>query len=524
MNLKTLMGRVAPIAAAAMLLGAPAMAQSTLKLVPQADLKNIDPIWTTAAITRNHGYMIYDVLFAPDSKFNYKPQMVDTHSVSPDGMKYTFTLRKGMTWHDGTPVTAKDAVQSIKRWAVKSGDGKVMMAHVGSLEAKDDLTFEMTLAKKFGLVIQTLGNPVLPGFIMREADAKTSPDEQVKEPIGSGPFVFAKEEWVPGNKVVYKKNPRYAARSEPSDGYAGAKLAKVDRVEWLYIPDTAIATQALLKGEVDAYEIPPIDLLPMLKRDPNITVKVLDNTGTIGHLRFNHLHPPFNDPRVRKAALLAIDQKAFLAAMIGNPEYERECFAVFVCGSPYDTKVAAEPYMKPDYAKAKALLAEAGYKGEPIVLMDPTDQQIIHHIAIVGAEALKKAGFNVDLQAMDWSTLTTRRTNKAAPGTGSQGWHIFPTWWTGIPMSNPITNLPLAGDAGWFGWYTDAEVEKLRADFLAAPDQKAQMAVIEKLQTRYYDQVPFLNTGQFLKPVAWRNNLVGVPAATELVLWNIEKK
>ncbi|MSP50770.1 MAG: ABC transporter substrate-binding protein [Alphaproteobacteria bacterium] len=523
MKRRTLLGAVVPILAAG-LLALPALAQSTLRLVPQADLKNIDPIWTTAAITRNHGYMIYDVLFAPDSKFTYKPQMVETHTVAPDGMKYSFTLRKGMTWHDGTPVTAKDAVQSIKRWAVKSGDGKVMMAHVGSLEAKDDLTFEMTLSKKFGLVIETLGNPVLPCFIMREADAKISADEQVKEPVGSGPFVFAKDEWVPGNKVVYKKNPKYVARTEPSDGYSGAKVAKVDRVEWLYIPDTAIATQALLKGEVDAYEIPPIDLLQMLKKDPNITVKVLDNFGSIGHLRFNMLHPPFNDARIRRAALLAIDQKAFLGAMIGNPEYERECFAVFVCGSKYETQVASEPYRKADPAKAKQLLAEAGYKGEPIVLMDPTDQQIIHHIAIVAAESLKKAGFTVDLQAMDWSTLTTRRTRKDAAGTGSLGWHIFPTWWTGIPMASPISNLPLAGDAGWFGWYSDPEIEKLRADFLAAADQKAQMEVIEKLQARYYDQVPYLNTGQFLKPVAWRNNLVGVPNATELVLWNIEKK
>ena len=524
MQLRTLIGRSVPILAVAALLAMPALAQSTLKLVPQADLKNIDPIWTTAAITRNHGYMIYDVLFAPDSKFNYKPQMVEAYTVAPDGMKYSFTLRKGMTWHDGTPVTAKDAAQSIKRWAVKSGDGKVMMAHVASLEAKDDLTFEMVMSKRFGLVIETLGNPVLPCFIMRESDAKISADEQVKEPIGSGPFQFAKDEWVPGNKVVYKRNPKYVARTEPVDGYSGAKLAKVDRVEWLYIPDPAIATQALLKGEVDAYEIPPIDLLPMLKKDPNITVKVLDNFGSIGHLRFNMLHPPFNDARVRRAALLAIDQKAFLGAMIGNPDYEKECFAVFVCGSKYETQVGSDSYRKADPAKAKQLLAEAGYKGEPIVLMDPTDQQIIHNIAIVAAESLKKAGFNVDLQAMDWSTLTTRRTRKDAPGTGSLGWNIFPTWWTGIPMASPISNLPLAGDGGWFGWYNDPEVEKLRADFLAAADPKAQMGVIEKLQARYYDQVPYLNTGQFLKPAAWRNTLVGVPNATELVLWNIEKK
>jgi peptide/nickel transport system substrate-binding protein len=501
-----------------------AAAQSTLKLVPQADLRNIDPMWTTAAITRNHGYMIYDVLFSPDSKFEQKPQMVDTWSASADGLTYTFKLRPGMKFHDGSPVTAKDVTLSLKRWAVRSGDGKVMMARVASLEPKDDLSFEMKLKEKFGLVISVLGNPVLPAYIMRSSDAMVSPDEQVKEAIGSGPFVFVKDEWVPGNKVVYRKNAAYVARPEPSDGFSGAKAAKVDRAEWIYIPDTSTATQALIKGEVDAYEIPPIDLLPLLKRDRNITVKILDPLGTMGHLRFNHLHPPFNNPKVRQAAALAIDQKAFLAGMIGNPEYEKECFAVFMCGSLYETDVAAAPWMKKDTQKAKQLLAEAGYKGEPIVLMDPTDQQIIHNIAIVAAQSLKEAGFNVDLQSMDWSTLTTRRTNKQAPGAGSPGWHIFPTWWTGFPMANPITNIALAGDAGWFGWFSDAEVEKLRSDFIAAPNLAEQKKVIEALQRRYYEQFPYLNTGQFFKPVAWRNNLAGVPNATELVLWNIEKK
>jgi peptide/nickel transport system substrate-binding protein len=499
-------------------------AQTTLKLVPQADLKNTDPMWTTAAITRNHGYMIYDVLFSPNAKFEQKPQMVENWSVSPDGLTYTFKLRSGLKFHDGSPVTAKDATLSVKRWAVKSGDGKVLMRFVASLEPKDDSTFELVLKEKFGLVIDTLGNFLLPAFVMRASDAMVSADEQVKDAIGSGPFVFAKDEWVPGNKVVYKKNTAYGARPEPSDGFSGGKAAKVDRAEWIYIPDPAVATQALIKGEVDAYEIPPIDLLPMLKRDPNIVVKVLDNLGTIGVIRFNSLHPPFNNVKARQAAQLAIDQKAFLAAKIGNPDYERECFAVFICGSAYETTVAAEPWMKPNKERAKQLLAEAGYKGEPIVLLDPTDQQIIHNIAIVAAQSLKEAGFNVDLQSMDWSTLTSRRVLKDAPGPGSRGWHIFPTWSTGTLIGNPSANVVIAGDANWFGWYTDDVMEKLRNDFLFASDQAARMKVIEALQRRYYEQFPYLSTGQFLKPVAYRKNLVGVPDATELVLWNIEKK
>jgi peptide/nickel transport system substrate-binding protein len=503
---------------------AAAQQQTTLRLVPQADLRNIDPVWTTAAITRNHGYMVYDVLFSMDSTFTPKPQMVDSWTVSPDGMTYSFTLRSGMKWHDGTPVRGADAAQSIKRWAVKSGDGKVMMNRVASLEATGDLTFQLVLKEKFGLVLHILANPVLPAFIMRESDAKISADEQVKEAIGSGPFIFKKEEWVPGNKVVYVKNKDYVARSEPVNGFAGGKAPKVDRVEWIYIPDTNTATQALLAGEVDAYEIPPFDLLPLLKRDPNIVVAVLDNVGTMGHVRPNHLHPPFNNVKVRQAMGYTVDQKAYLAAMVGAREYEKECYAVFMCGSPLETSAGAAPFMKPDYEKSKQLLKEAGYNNEPIILLAPTDQQIIFNIAQVAAEQLRKGGFNIEMQSMDWSTLTSRRPNKSAPGPGSPGWHLFPTWWTGIPLSSPVSNLPLAGDANWFGWYNDSEIEKLRAEFLAAGSPQEQKAIAEKLQLRYYEQVPYLNTGQFFKPVAYRKNLVGVPNATEFVLWNIEKK
>ena len=177
----------------------------TLKLVPQADLKNLDPIWTTASITNNHGYMVYDVLFALDENLEPRPQMIDSYEVSDDGLAYTFTLRDGMLFHDGSPVEASDAVASIKRWAQKRSDGLAMMERAESLEATDASTFVLKLKEKFGPAIQVLANPTLPMFVMREEEAMTDPNEQVPEVIGSGPFEFVKDKWVPGDKVVYKK-------------------------------------------------------------------------------------------------------------------------------------------------------------------------------------------------------------------------------------------------------------------------------------------------------------------------------
>ena len=293
-------------------------AETVLRMVPQADLKNLDPIWTTASITNNHGYMVYDTLFALNSKLEPKPQMVDSYSVSDDGLVYTFKLRDGLVFHDGSPVESADVIASIRRWSAKRSDGLAMMERTKSLVASDTKTFVLTLTEKFGPAIQVLANPTLPLFIMREEEAKTDPNTQVPVVIGSGPFEFVKDQWVPGSKVVYKKFDKYVPRSEPSDGFAGGKVVKIDKVEWLYIPDTNTATQALIAGEVDAYEIPPIDLLPMLEADPNITVKVLDKLGKMGHIRPNHRFPPFNNVKARQALQLLVDQTEFLAAQVGQ--------------------------------------------------------------------------------------------------------------------------------------------------------------------------------------------------------------
>ena len=504
--------------------GLPAAAETMLKVVPQADLKNLDPNLNTATITQLHGYMVYDVLVGADRALDWKPQMAESWSVSPDGLTYSFKLRPGLKWHDGGAVTTKDIVPSIEHWAAKSGDGKTLMKYAGRIAARDDMTFDIVLKEKVGIVLSSLGNPFLPAFMMREKDAKLSPDEPVKEAIGSGPFTFVPNEWEPGNKVVYRKNAAYVPRPEPGNAYAGAKTPKVDRVEWLYIPDSTIAVQALLKGEVDILEQPATDLIPTMKKDTNVTLKILDPFGTIGMLRFNHLHPPFNDARIRRAALHAIDQQSLLDTMVGQPDLQKPCLAVFMCGGPFESDVATQPFAKADPAAARKLLAEAGYKGEPIVLMDPTDQNLVHNISIVAASQLKAAGFNVDLQSMDWSTMTSRRGSKAAPGAGSPGWNIFPTFWTGFIIGNPGTNIPLAGDAAWVGWYTDAETEKLRGEFLTTADRAAQKKIAEALQRRYYEQVPYLSTGQFRRPVAWRNNVTGVPETLQLAVWNVEKK
>ena len=511
---------------------ASAQAQTVLRIVPQADLKILDTVWTTNNITSNHGYLIYDVLFAPNGKLEYKPQMVDTYQKSADGLLWRFKLRDGLRFSDGGPVEAKDAVASIKRWGDRIPIGRTLLQFSKEVVATGPLTFELRLTKPFGPVLEALGTPENPLFIHREKEAQTPSDQQITETIGSGPFVMIKEEWVPGSKVVYRKNPLYKPRPEPADGFAGGKLARVDRVEWVVIPDANTATQALIKGEIDIIEIPTTDLLPLMRRAGGITITVIDRVGTQPILRPNHLVPPFNSPKNRQALLYAVgDQKDYLAAIIGNPEYEKPCWQVFICGTPLGTNAGVGPWAtgtkEQNIARAKELLREGGYKGERVVLLDPADTNIAHAQAVVTAQKLREIGMNVDLQTVDWGTQSARRALKDPVDKNPRGWNLFHTWGGGLAQGSPLTNaaVPAHCDGkNWFGWPCDEELEKIRLEFPLAGTLAQQKAIVERLQKRFYEVVPYVPIGVFFAPVAYRSNLSGILDTVRLVLWNIEKK
>ena len=521
---------LAALAAAPLALGlgiGPAAAESVLRIVPHADLKNLDPIWTTAYITRNHGYMVYDTLFAQDEAGKIQPQMVGEHSVSADGLVYTFTLRDGLKWHDGDPVKAEDCVASILRWSKRDGMGQKLMDFTKEVKAVNDKTVTITLNEPYGLVLASIGKiSSNTPFMMKKVHADVDAFEAVPEVIGSGPFKFVKDEWVPGSKVVYAKNEDYKPRSEPASGAAGGKVVHFDRVEWIYIPDPATAMNALINGEVDLWETPAVDMVPLLAKDPNIEMAVIDPLGTQGWLRPNHLHPPFDNPKARKALLYAVNQATYLQAIVGDPKLYKECAAYFICGTPNESNVGTEALKSHDPAMARKLLAEAGYKGEKIILMQSTDIPVLNNAALVTAQVLREIGMDVEVQAMDWSTLTSRRAEKKSPADG--GWNIFHTYATGADATSPIANIGVSGggvEKAWFGWPTDDVTEKLRDDFARESDPAKKKMIIDKLQARLFDHlVPYVNYGQWFQPVAWRKGLDGVLISPVPFFWNITKQ
>jgi peptide/nickel transport system substrate-binding protein len=503
----------------------PASADTALRVVMHSDLKIVDPIWTTAYIVRNHGYMVYDTLFAMDAKGEIRPQMVDKYELSADKLTYTMTLRDGLLWHDGKPVTAEDCVASIKRWAAKDSMGQKMMSFVKDIQVVNPKTFRIALKEQTGLVLPALGKPSsnVP-FMMPKRVAETDPNTQISEFIGSGPFVFKREEWKPGDKAVYVKFPQYKPRPEPPSGLAGGKAAKVDRVEWRAIPDHQTAINALLAGEIDYIESPPHDLYPVLKKDANVKLVNLNPLGNQYTFRFNTLHKPFDNAKVRQALFYAFNQEDFLKAVIGDPAYYKVCKALFPCGTSLESTKGMDGLLESNFEKSKALLKEAGYDGTPIVLMHSTDLAVLNNLAPVAKSLMEKGGFRVDMQSMDWQTLVARRAKKDPPAQG--GWHAFLTSWVAADILNPVMAgfLNASCEKAMFGWPCDKDMEGLRDQFARETSPAKQKAIAEAVQVRVTQYPTHVHLGQRCQSAAMQKNVTGSLEAPVTVFWNIEKK
>jgi peptide/nickel transport system substrate-binding protein len=515
--------------ALALPLAAPAQQPKTLRVAMHADVRSIDPFWSTQTIIGIHANMIYDTLFSSDINLKPQPQMVDTWTVSDDRKTYTFTLRPGLKFHDGSPVTTKDVIASLQRWGKRDGAGKTLLGYTASMTAKDDKTFVWTLTEPYGLLIDTIAKSgtSLP-VIMREKEAMVDAFTQITEAIGSGPFMFKRDEWVPGSKTVYTKFQDYVPRKEPASGHAGGKVVKVDRVEFVWISDPATAQAALMTGEIDFLENPAPDFLPMLEAARGIKLETHPAMGTMGIIQMNHLHPPFNNAKARQALFYLIDNADYLNTIAADKKLQTLCFSYFGCGVEMETDAGSEPYKgKKDPKKAEQLFREAGYNGEPITILHATDHAYIAPAGLVLQQQLRQAGFlKLDVQSMDWGSVVARRAKKEPPAQG--GWNIFITGTTVLNSSSPMTHtsLAMACDKAWFGWPCDKQFEEMRTSWAFASDTAKRKQIAEALSKRAYEQVPYISFAQWRNPVAYRaDRLSGVITMPSLPpMWNIEKK
>lgn len=503
----------------------PSAVTTTLRVVMHSPLVSLDPVASSAYITRDHGYMIYDTLFALDAQGAVQPQMVDQWTVSQDGLTWQFTLREGLLFHDAQRVVSDDVIASLKRWAARDSLGRKLFAQVRQIEAIDQQSFRIRLAAPTGLMLDALARPSShPAFIMPARIAQTPPNVPITEFVGSGPFIFKADEFEPNAKAVYVRFGRYRPRSEPPSGLAGGKVAKVDRVEWLVINDPQTAARALLAGEIDLIEQPSPSLIAELGAAPQVNLLRQNPLGNQYALRFNSLLKPFNDARVRRAVMLALDQQAMLKAIHGDLGEYRPCKALFVCETPLASEAGFDGMLEGRADEARKLLEEAGYDGTPIVLLHATDLKILAGLAPEAKAQLERAGLKVDMQSMSWQELVTRRNIKEGPELN--GWHAFFTSWAGADVTHPVGTAFLNADCehSILGWPCDPALEKLRDAFALEAQLERRGQMVEALQKHFAQSPTHVHLGQWFRPMAVRSKLSGIVEAPVPVFWNIEKQ
>ncbi|HET6306496.1 MAG TPA: ABC transporter substrate-binding protein [Rhodopila sp.] len=497
-----------------------------LTVVPQADLAVLDPVWTTSYQTRDHGFLVFDTLFGVDGQFRPSPQMAAGAVSEADGKTWRITLRDGLAFHDGSKVLARDVAASVRRWGARDAFGQSLLAVCDEIGVADDRTIVFRLKRKFPLLPDALAK-ASPNMcpIMPERLAATDPFTPVAEMVGSGPYRYKADERVAGDRVVYERNAAYVPRPDgTSDGTAGPKVAHFDRVVWRIMPDPATVAAALQKQEVDWWLSPDSDLLPLLRRQPNITVDSISPTGIIATLRFNQLHPPFDNPAIRRAIVAAVTQADYMIGMVGtDPALWRNQVGYFCPDTPMASSAGMAALTGPrDLDAARKALSDAGYNGETAVVLMPTDIASARALAEITVDLLHKLGVAVEARAMDWASLVQVRVKTDPVGQG--GWSIYHTSWAGLDMINPAGHIFLRGNgrAAAPGWPTSAKIEALRDAWFAAPDLAAQQSIAGQLQLQAFADVPYIPLGQYFAPAAYLSSLSGVLKGNP-VFWNVRR-
>jgi peptide/nickel transport system substrate-binding protein len=497
---------------------------SILRFVPQANLSLLDPIFSTAGPTQCHGWAIYDTLFGINARREPKPQMAEGYTISDDGRTYLIRLREGLKFHNGEPVRAQDCAPSLTRWAARDTLGQTVWQYVESCNAHDDRTLKVGLKQPIPIFIEAIarGSPGVP-FIMPEHVAEADPYKQSTETVGSGPYRFVAGEFVSGAHVAYARFADYVPRLESADWTVGGKVAHFDRVEWQIIPDSTTASAALQTGEVDWYEVVEPDLVPLLRKNADIRFAPQNPTGYNGTLRFNHLHPPFDNVKVRRAVMMGLRQTDYMQAVTdGDVSAYQTCRSMFPCGSYYGADFPTDA-MQGDIDKARAMLAASGYNGEKVVILNPTDLPTVGRQGDVTYDLLRRMGMNVEMATSDWGTVVMRRNSREPVEKG--GWSIIHTYAPSIIRYTPVehTSIRGLGATGFPGWYRDDVIEVMTRRFIEAPTQAERDAIVHDIQARAFEMVPFVPLGTFEVWMAYRADLTGVISLNAPYFWNVRR-
>ncbi len=499
--------------------------QNVLRVVIESDPPSLDPTQSTSAVVTYFADLVYEPLFAYDSKGSVQPQLVQNYTVSEDHLKYTFTLRDGATFHDGKPVKSADVIASLERFFSKDSSGSELKKRIKALQTSDDKSFTMTLSEPYGFVLDVLAKrtPTIP-YIYPAWTIAAGTGVPISDHIGSGPYIYDPQASRPGSVLTLRRNPQYAGRAEPQDLLAGSRKGGSDVIELHSMPDSQTAANALTAGEVDFISDLDPDLVEQLQTTPGIVVGPFDpRSGTI-LLRFNSLTPPFNDARARRAVAMVTDQSQYFPLVTARPEDGKECKSIFTCDSPYTNFVGSDVIGNMDVDAAKKLVKESGYDGTPIVVLQPTDVPNLKAIALVAAQQLRSIGFNVEVAASDWATLIQRRALKVPQSEG--GWNLFVTTATADQLDSPLNSLPanMNCETSWAGWPCDKVAEDIKSAFEKATSVDERKKLAADFQARILEVMPYVPAGQFVSLSAWSDKLQSIAKGPGAPFYGIVKK
>jgi len=512
MHRPRLLASLAVLAAVTLVAIAPIAAQTArkggvLRVGMIGEPPTLDAHATTATITREITVNMYEGLYALDAKLQPVPLLAEGHDVADAGKRYTIRLRKDVKFHNGKPLTSADVVASLKRWGAIAGTGKATFKVVEAIEAKGPNAIEIRLKEPSGSLLTVLASVDNAAFVYPKDVVDATGDGQLKEFVGTGPFKFVEHK--PDRHVKLARFDGYAARSEPPSGLSGRRTAWVDEILFLPVPDYATRQAGMVTGEYDYIQQVKPDQYDRLKASPGVETLVIKPYGW-ATIAFNLKQGVMTNLKLRQAVQAALDVEPMILAGVGHKDFYRVDPGIFFQELPWHSRASAALYNQRDKEKAKRLMKEAGYAGQPIRWIVTTEYEHHYKPAVVGKSQLEDVGFKIDLQVSDWATVVQRRNKPEL-------WDAFSTAFVFVPV--PATSAQVLCD--WPGWWCNPEKDALLQAMGRELDFKKRYAMWEKVQTIFYTEAPRIKIGDYFRLDARRKDVAGYEPGPYMHFWNV---
>jgi peptide/nickel transport system substrate-binding protein len=479
----------------------------TLKFATIGEPPNLDIMAVPADLVSMIAQHIFEQLFAFDAKYEVKPMLAQSVSVSPDGKTYTIPLRQGVKFHNGQEMTSADVLASLNRWTKVSSRGKIAAQSIESITASDGRTVVLKLKAPFAPLLSFLAFQNTAAAIYPQAIVDKFGEKMISEYVGTGPYKF--EDWKPDFRIRLVRFPDYAARADAASGFAGKKVAYLDALEFYPVTEVGSRVAGVESGDYQYAMNANKEAYPRLAKNSSLKALII-SPGQWGWLIFNKKQGPMANETLRQAALAALDMEPILRAAYGLPEFYQMEPSYYPKGTAWYSTAGAKLYSQKNTAAAKALLAKAGYKGEPIRLVTTKEYEYMYNIALTAAEQWKAVGFNIDLQVFDWATVLDRRGKP-------EMYEVFVTGHAFVPDPSLITIL----SAQYPGWWDSPEKNALVAKLNATPQQTTRKQVWDQLQELIYTQVPVIRIGHEQLFHLATAKLVGMWTSPWPNFWNV---